>query len=731
MIKSKALFTALMLLFIFSSCKTVQTAQPPTDTPQDLSQYQGGMWIPSELKGKNEEEMHLLGSKLSADDIYNIQQASLKDAIVLFNGGCTAEVISNKGLLLTNHHCGYSAIQSHSTIEHDYLTDGFWAMNQEEELPNPDMSVTFIISMADVTEQMTLNTTGKSGKELRSQLKDNRKKLISSTPVEPWQEAEIIPFNKGNSYYLIISETYNDIRLVGAPPSSIGKFGADTDNWMWPRHSGDFSLFRIYAGKDNRPAAYSPDNQPYKPKKYLKVSLDGVREGDFTMVFGFPGRTDEYLPSVAIDQIINKLNPDKIALREASLAIMDKYMRSDEKTKIRYASKFAGIANYWKKWIGEMQGMIRTGAVEKKKKTEAEFLRRVHEKGMTKYENIFTEFDRLYARYGDIAQARDYWFEVMYRNIDLMRLAFGLYRLENLRQREGDEAFQQAVTKFKDDKEKFYQNFIPEIDREIFARLMYMYDAKYPKTKISEEGRKKLWEEKSHKIYSHSKLTTYQGLKELLQGTPEEIIRKLNEDPAYITGKSKAEIFFQQINPEYYNLKEQLDGLQKKYIKGLQELMPEIRMFPDANSTLRVTYGQVKGYEPRDGMEYLPVSYLQGVMEKYIPGDYEFDVSRKLQELYRDKNYGQYGENGKMPVNFIGTNHTTGGNSGSPVLDAYGNLIGLNFDRVWEGTMSDYYYDAAICRNIMVDIRYILFIIDKYAGAQRLIDELEFVHPKK
>ncbi len=725
-------FILLLVLTGFISCKTTQLTTQQTLPKQDMTKMQGGMWIPSELEGMNEVEMHYLGSKLSASDIYNTKKPSIKDAIVQFNGGCTAEIISDQGLLLTNHHCGYGAVQSHSTIAHDYLTDGFWAKDQASELPNPGMVVTFIVRMDNVTDKMLSGSQNLEGTEFEKKLQENRKNILDSLHIEEWQDAKVKSFSAGNEFYLIVSEDYKDIRLVGAPPSSIGKFGADTDNWMWPRHSGDFSLFRIYANQNNEPATYSESNVPYKPKHFLPVSLDGVAEDDFTLVFGFPGRTNEYLPSVAIDQIVNKLNPDKIAIREASLAIMDKYMRKDERIKIQYASKFAGIANYWKKWIGESQGLIASHAVAKKRVLEEKFKQIVKEKGLTEYDGILADFDQLYQQYGEAAQARDYWVEIIYRNIELMHLSFQLYQLEQVYHRKGSEEFLKQKDSFVKSLDGFYKNYNAKVDQEIFAKLMGIYYRKYPDSTAKYQDLDQAMKDLAAGVYTQSKLVSFTGLQDLFTGEDATlIIKKLDADPAYQIGKKFSEKFFNELNPNYYAIKDQVDALQKKYIKGLIQVFPKMRYFPDANSTLRVTYGRVKGYQPKDGVTYLPVSYLEGVIEKYIPGDYEFDVSPKLQDLYAAKDYGAYGVNGKMPVNFIGTNHTTGGNSGSPVLDAYGNLIGLNFDRVWEGTMSDYNYDASICRNIMVDVRYVLFIIDKYAGASHLIDEMTLVHPKK
>jgi hypothetical protein len=694
-----------------------------------VSAQQGGMWIPSLLEGMNETEMQNLGSKMSAKDIWDVNHSSLKDAIIHFNGGCTGEIISDKALILTNHHCGYGAIQSHSSVEHDYLKDGFWAMKQSDELANPGMHVTFIKRIDDVSDLIFKGVTeSMSVKEKQSKIDQNIALVKKNAKKEDWQDVIIRAMYDGNQYYLFITENYRDIRLVGAPPSSIGKFGSDTDNWMWPRHSGDFSLFRIYADKNNRPAEYSPDNVPYKPLHYLPVSLDGVEENDFTLVFGFPGRTSEYLPAVAIDQIVHKINPAKIEIRDEALKIVDKYMRADEKIKIQYASKFASVANYWKKWIGENQGIERSNAINKKRKLETEFQQKVS--GNTEYNSLLSDFNRLYHESEDVALARAYWTEVVYRNIELLNATVKLYQFEY--------AVKKDPTRFEKEREAllnqakgFYRNYNPKVDQEVFEKLMGIYIQKIPSEYLSDNLKNINVHELTTKIYSTSKITNLNDYKTLLEGDREEVLKKINADSGYQLGKVLTEDFYQKINSKYYDINLQISAVQKKYMKALMETFPDMRFFPDANGTLRVTYGQVKGYFPKDGIYYKPVSHLKGVMEKYKPGDYEFDVSQKLINLYNNKDFGSYGQDGKMPVNFLGTNHTTGGNSGSPVIDAHGNLIGLNFDRVWEGTMSDYNYDPEICRNIMVDVRYILFIIDKYAGDKRLIDEMKLVHPKK
>jgi len=726
----------LLLALFVVSCKTVQetttVAQKEKVSTVDTRKIQGGMWLPSLLEGVNETEMQQLGSKMTAKDIYDVNNSSLKDAIVHFNGGCTSEIISPNGLLLTNHHCGYGAIQSHSSVDHDYLKDGFWAKSYEEELSNPSMTVTFIKRIDDVTAEVFAGVTDDMDEAAKMKLiNQNIIKVNKAAQKEEWQGSNIKSFYKGNQYILFVTEQYKDVRLVGAPPTSIGKFGSDTDNWMWPRHTGDFSMFRIYADANNRPAEYSKDNVPYKPNHFLPISLDGVEEKDFTLVFGFPGRTNEYLPSVGIDQTVNVLNPAKIEIRENALKIVDSYMRKDVGIKIKYASKYASIANYWKKWIGENQGIKKSKAIEQKQALEKEFAQVVEEKDLVGYKTLLSDFETLYKEIESVSLARDYWIEVAYRNVELLGITFRAFQLENAFNRGGEAGFNNARIAILKRLEGTYKNYSAVVDQPVFAKLVGLYAEKSPKEYLPSNMLNVDFTSLAKDIYSSSKLTSFETAKELLAGTPEEVIKKLNEDKAYIFGKEIHTIFYNKIEPKFQELNMKLAAVQKEYMKGLMEVFPNKRFFPDANSTLRITYGQVRGYEPRDGVYYNTTTYLEGVMEKYVPGDYEFDVPKKLIELYNNKDYGQYAENGKMPVCFIGTNHTTGGNSGSPAIDAHGNLIGLNFDRVWEGTMSDMNYDPDICRNIMVDARYVLFIVDKFAGAQRLIDEMTLVHPKK
>ena len=698
----------------------------------DTRDIQGGMWIPSLLEGMNEEEMQLLGSKMTAKDIYDINESSLKDAIAHFGGGCTSEIISPNGLLLTNHHCGYGVIQSHSSLEHDYLKDGFWAMSYEEELPNESLSATFIKRIDDVTAQVFEGVTTDMDEATKQSLIDkNIAKATKGVQKEAWQDANVKSFFKGNQYLLFVTEKFTDVRLVGAPPTSIGKFGSDTDNWMWPRHTGDFSMFRVYADVNNKPAAYSKDNVPYKADHYLPISLDGVEESDFTLVFGFPGRTNEYLPAVAVDQIVNVLNPAKIEVRDNALKIIDSYMRKDDDIKIKYASKFASTANYWKKWIGENQGIHQTNAISKKKELEAKFSKIVSEKDMAGYTSLLTDFEKLYKEIETVSLARDYWIEVAYRNVEVLGVSFRAYQLEQAFLKGGAAAFENARAATLNRLKGTFKNYSVVVDQPVFEKLMSLYAEKMPKEYLPESFNQIDIKALSTEIYATSKLTSMENVEALLSGTPEEVIKKLNEDKAYAFGKDIHAIFYNKIEPKFQQLTMKIGAVQKEYMTALMKVFPNERFYPDANSTLRVNYGMVQGYSPKDGVYYTNKTYLKGVMEKYVPGDYEFDVPQKLQDLYDSKDYGQYAENGKMPVNYLSTNHMTGGNSGSPIIDAHGNMIGLAFDTTWEGTMSDLYFDADIVRSISVDIRYVLFIIDKFAGAQNLIDEMTLVHPKK
>ncbi len=700
-----------------------------------------GMWLPLLLKALNEEEMQSLGMKMTAEDIYSVNRGSLKDAIVHFGGFCTASIISPNGLLLTNHHCGYGAIQDHSTLEHNYLEDGFWARSRDEELMNPGLTATLIVRIEDVTDKVLRGVTADMSREARqSRIDQNMAYVREHIHKEDWQDVTVKPFFHGNQYFAFVTVTYRDVRLVGAPPSSIGKFGADTDNWVWPRHTGDFSLFRIYAGPDNLPADPSPDNVPYRPKHFLPISLDGVEEGDFTLVFGFPGRTNEYLPAVAVDHIANGIDPTRIEIRDLTLEVWDEAMRADPQVKIQYASKFASLANGWKKWQGEVLGLKKTDAIGKKRRYEEQFAELVASRPdwQERYGHILPTFEQLYARVGPLKVAQTRYYETVTRNIEALRVAGYLRRLVNIWKNNGPEAYADYRDRLVAYLEGFYRNYRPELDQRVFARQMALYFEKGGELLVDEAVRSRLtaagndfntW---ATALYAGSLLPKGEHLLALLQQADgEKVVATLEADPAYALFLDLERRYQESAGKPLEPLQKEIDELMRLYMRAQMEVFANRRFYPDANGTMRVSYGQVEGYYPRDGVHYLAQTWLEGVMEKYVPGDYEFDVPEKLRQLYARKDYGPYGENGRMPVCFIGSNHTTGGNSGSPAIDARGNLIGLNFDRAWEGTMSDLNYDIRLCRNIMVDIRYVLFIIDKFAEAHWLIEEMKLVHPKK
>jgi hypothetical protein len=631
-------------------------------------------------------------------------------------------------------------VQNHSTLEHNYIRDGFWANNNSEELPNPGLFVTFIIRIEDVSKQV-LNgvNTSMSESERQSQIDKNINEIRKNIKKENYQDSFVRGFFEGNQYYLFVTETYKDIRLVGAPPSSIGNFGKDTDNWMWPRHTGDFSMFRIYAGKDNKPADYSPGNMPYIPKRSLSISLDGTAEGDFTMVFGFPGRTTEYLYSSAVEQIIKVNDPAKINIREKALNIMDGFMRKDEQIKIQYASKYAGIQNAYKKWQGEVQGLTKVDAVGKKKIYEAEFQKRViaAPQWKTQYGNLLNDLAAAYNELQPYGFARDYYSEIVSK-VELFTIIAQLNSLVTAYDKEGESGYQQKLPQVTNTLNGLFEEYNHVVDKKLFETLMEMYMKDQEDKCISMKLKEMLRHEGGNSmanlaiiIYGANMFSNKSFVTDLLKKPASEMIQTIKNADVSSLYNDMLKTYQTEVQGKLNEIQTRINKLQRTYMQAQMEVMKERKFYPDANSTLRLTYGIVKSYDPRDAVKYDYYTYLDGVMEKYKPGDYEFDVPEKMRTLYKNKDYGQYGSNGKMPVCFIAANHTTGGNSGSPALDARGNLVGLNFDRVWEGTMSDINYDPTICRNIMVDIRYVLFIIDKFAGAGHLVQEMMLVHPKR
>ncbi len=681
-----------------------------------------GMWIPM-LLGRNQAAMQKAGMHITAQDIYDINKASLKDAVLLFGGGCTGEFVSDEGLVLTNHHCGYSYIVKHSTVEHDYLTNGFWAMTREQEIPCPGLTVTRLVYMQDVTKEVLDGVTEGMSEGDRETIIENNIKAVSAKATEGTHyKAVIKPFYYGNQYFMYVNEVFTDVRLVGAPPSNIGKFGGDTDNWMWPRHTGDFSMFRVYVDGSNKPAAYSKDNVPYRPLKHLEISLKGVDEGDFTFVFGYPGTTRRYVTHDYVDLAANQENPVRIALRTIRLDHYNAAMRQSAAQRLKYASRVASIANGWKKWQGESLGIERLHGVEQKMAQEEQF--RQWAKDKPQYRDVLDSMEANYAQLREVSLEWTYFNEAVMAS-DFMQRAYRLFRI----QRNSDTAL---VTSMRADSEKYFEDFDQHspVDEAIFVEtFLYMWEhgyAPYMNLKHSTDAE---LEATLHKVYAKSILNNPKKLEKVLTMKREKMIHAIGTDPA-------VQIFSQAYNYCYGGDKRQrhstandnIQRLMRTYIKGMMEQYPDSNFFPDANLTLRVAYGHVEGFKPKDATYYTAYSTIDGIMEKENPDVYDYRVEPRLKELWQKKDYGHYAnKKGELPVAFIATNHTTGGNSGSPVLNADGQLVGINFDRCWEGTMSDLLFDPAYCRNISLDIRYCLFIIDKYAGARHLVDEMTLV----
>ncbi len=699
-----------------------------------LSYAVEGMWLPMLLEQLNEDEMTSMGMRISAEDIYSINKSSLKDAILLFGRGCTAEIISDQGLILTNHHCGYGQIQRHSSVENDYLTKGFWAMDKSQELVNPGLSVTLLVRMEDVTAR-ALNgvKAGITEKERADLISSNIKTIEEEAIKGTAYGAKVRPFYYGNQYYLFITETFNDVRLVGAPPSSIGKFGGDTDNWMWPRHTGDFSLFRIYVNKNNEPADYSPDNVPYKPKNHLPVSLKGVEENDFTFVFGYPGRTQEYLPSFAVDLISNHKNPAAIRLREQRLDIFDEYMNQSDLVRIQYSAKHAGVANFWKKMIGESRGINRLDAVTKKQNLQEEFKAwaLADAERSKKYSSLIAEFEKTYNQLLPYSVAETYLQEAGF-SVEAIGYALRYRKLvEAGKANASADEINNLVKQLQDGVSGFYKYYHQPLDRKVFAAMLNDWASNQPinLTPVTLRNQKyKSYKEWADNIYGKTFLSDSNSVRKILNNYKARDYKKIEKDPLYKLGLSFFDYYQTQVMPVTGVLSARLDSLQRLYMQALMEFQPNKRFFPDANSTLRVSYGKVDGYTPMDAVNYGHYTTLNGIIEKDALGVYDYVVEPRLKEPFKDKNYGQYAApDGTMRVAFIASNHTTGGNSGSPVLNADGHLVGLNFDRNWEGTMSDLIYDPDQCKNISLDIRYCLFVIDKYAGAGHLVNEMTII----
>lgn len=694
------------------------------------------MWLPMLLQQLNAAEMRLKGLQIPVEEIYSVNKNSLKDAVVLFGGGCTGEIISSKGLLLTNHHCGFGQIQEHSSLEHNYLRDGFWAMKAEDELPCLGLTATFIVRMDDVTAEFTAELEGLDEKKRNDKIREISSRLEKKAVEGTYYEARVRQYYMGNEFFLIVTETFRDVRLVGAPPSSIGKYGGDTDNWMWPRHTGDFSLFRVYANKDNKPADYNAANIPFKPRHFFSISLKGVQPEDFTMVYGFPGRTQQYISSYQMETIVETTNPNRIRVRDQRLQIMDDAMRSSEAIHIQYAAKQSSVSNAWKKWKGESKGLIAAGALDRKRETEREFKSWCEKTpGMkAKYGDVLPRIEKLYRDYKPYLHANDYYSEAV-MGIELLSYASSYKALVDagLSSKQDTTVIGKELRRQQAGLADYFKDYHAPTDREMMASLLELFDKHVPDSLkpefyILQRGKyKRDFRKWSDDVFGSSVFDEQIKLEKVLSTFSKSSAAKISKDPAYLLSNALMTYYREEIADLFGNFNADLGRLNRLYMAGQREMQPERKFYPDANGTLRVAYGQVRGYEARDAVQYGHLTTLDGIIEKHRPNDEEFDLPARLIDLHRQKDYGRYAMNGTVPVSFVATNHTTGGNSGSPVLNAKGQLIGTNYDRVWEGTMSDLLFNPEICRNITLDIRYTLFIVDKFAGAKRLIDEMDIL----
>ena len=694
-----------------------------------------GMWIPSVLNAAF-DDMKANGLKLSKEEIYSINNTSLKDGIVLFGGGCTGEMVSNEGLLFTNHHCGFDNIQYHSSVEHDYLKNGFWAMNRKEELACPGLTATFVLEMRDVTEEVLKGMEGVEEKDRAAKLKDLFTAISKKAKAEKNCDGFVRGFNYNTQFFLVLTKTYTDVRLVGAPPSCIGKFGGDTDNWVWPRHTGDFSVFRIYANDKNEPAEYSSTNKPFKPAHHFPISLKGVKEGDFTMVYGFPGRTEHLLTSAGVAYNHEQLAPMRIDFREKNLAVINAAMKSSDELRIKYAAKQSSVANAYKKWQGQELGLNKFNAIQLKKDEEAKWLEiaKLSNKEL-EYSNLLSSIDKLYKDYYWVNIASAAYAEFVFNGPEIFQLYQDFHEIavDEAKLKKGNQ-WEGKMKEFLETAKAFYKDYDLETDKKRFLALSPMFQqftkgvVHFEHSKLSPEAAADLWFKESMiadsaaflgMIRSFSKDTSV-----AMSSKSKKYAKRLSAEYLYIQSKALNDYYKNTLVPSKREFTAKHDLAMEKYVFLLEEMRGKKEKWCDANSTLRLTYGRVEGSSPVDGMAYTPFTTGQGILDKNSTGNPDFEINDRLKMLLQNKEFGSYGVNGSLPVCFTGSNHTTGGNSGSPALNGNGEWIGINFDRTWESTMSDLYFNSEICRNVMADARYVLWVIDIYAGAGHLLKEM-------
>ena len=692
-----------------------------------------GMWLLPLIEKLNIGKMTELGLKLSAEDIYSLNKVCVKDAVVIFGGGCTAEIVSSQGLILTNHHCGYGSIQAHSSVDHDYLRDGFWAMSKEEELPNPNLSVTFLIRIEDVTSQVLANIKqGTSETDRTAAVSEARQAIEKKAAEGNNYRTQVGSFYGGNYFYLLVYERYNDVRLVGAPPSSIGKFGFDTDNWEWPRHTGDFSVFRVYSGPDGKPAPYAKENIPLKPKHYLPVSIKDRNKGDFAMILGYPGRTNRYMTSYEVNEQLQIVHPDRIKIRGIKQEIWMKDMMADQKVNIQYSAKYSGSSNYWKYSIGQKGSLEKLNVKAKKEELEDQFNKWVvaAPERKTKYGEALNMIKTAIEGRAEYYNALQYINECN-QGCELFSLNRGVANLVTALTAKDNQKITDAVEQIKKNSSDFFKDYNPSTDNKSMKAMLKLYRADIPAkflpdyfVNIIDKKYKGNIDKFVDDIFARSLFATEAKLNTFLS---KPVLKTLEADPVYLATTS---IF--KTAGEVSKASGQFDASlatgKRLWIAALMEMVPEKTQYPDANSTMRLSYGTVQDYDPRDAVTYKYYTTLQGVVDKYKPGDYEFDLPKKLIDLNNKKEYGRYGSSkGYMPVCFLTTNDITGGNSGSPVMNGNGELIGLAFDGNWESMSGDIAYEPELQRTIAVDIRYVLWIMDVYSGAKHLVDEMTIV----